>query len=232
LKVGSEEFYKAIGKRLREVIYSTQVVDSTMTRSQLMRSSKLHDQILTNFASEPTLSYNMLQDAYMGLRLDSRRMGKKEAWRKNWKRVGRIAVAYTLTNLVSAIIETGFDVFRDDDDEEEDILAMYLENFLSNTSITAKIPYVKEVHSLLKGYSLNRTELEWMETTYNAVDGTIKNFKGKGKPITTIKNWLKTISYVSGLPIYSAYRDSMATLDKFEIFTTEDFEKMFGDFYN
>ena len=228
LKVGSEEFYQAVGKRLREVIYATQVVDSTMTRSQMMRSSKLHDQIMTNFASEPTLSYNMIQDAYMGYKLDAKRMGKAEALKKNGKRIARIVVAYTLTSAITAAIEAGFDIFRDDEDEEEDVLAMWLENFLSNMSITAKIPYIKEAHSLIKGYGLNRTELEWMETSYKAVEGLYKNVVlDKGNPLTTLKNSLKSASYLSSLPFYNLYRDSMALLDKTEILTSEDLEEMF-----
>ena len=143
---------------------------------------------------------------------------------------GEAVFAYTMTNALTALIEAGFDIFRDDDDEEEDILAMWLENFSSNMSITAKIPYIKEVHSLIKGYGLNRTELEWMETSYKAVEGLYKNIvEGKGNPITTLKNSLKSASYISSLPFYNVYRYGMALLDKTGVFTSEDLEEMFGD---
>jgi hypothetical protein len=147
LKVGSEEFFEAVGKRLREVIYATQVVDSTMTRSQMMRSSDGWDKMLTAFASEPTLAYNMLQDAYMSYSLDKRRMGKKEAVRKNAKHIARVVSAYTITNIFAALVESGFDALRDsgDDDDEKDMayfMSLYLENFASDMSITGKIPYI------------------------------------------------------------------------------------------
>ena len=234
LKVGSKEFYDAIGKRLREVIYATQVVDSTMTRSQMMRSTKMHDQIMTNFASEPTLAYNMLQDAYMEYSLDARRMGKKEAIKKNGKRIARIVYAYTMTNAVAALVESAFDAFRDDDDEEMDMatfMMLYLKNFASDMSITGKIPFIKEIHSLIKGYSVSRSELAWMESSYKAVTGIYKNLQGKGKPVTTIKNSLKTISYLSSLPFYNVYRDTMALLNKLDLFTAEDLNEMFEDFF-
>ena len=234
LKVGSDEFYTEIGKRLREVIYATQVVDSTMTRSQMMRSTKMHDQIMTNFASEPTLAYNMLQDAYMEYALDARKMGKKEAFKKNGKRIGRILTAYTMTNAIAALVESGFDAFRDDDDEEEmDMIAfmkLYLGNFASDMSITGKIPYIKEIHSLIKGYSVSRSELAWAESSYKAITGIYKNIQGKGNPATTLKNTLKSISYLSSLPFYNVYRDAMATLNKLDIFTEEDLNEMFEDF--
>jgi hypothetical protein len=233
LKVGSDEFYEAVGKRLRDVIYATQVVDSTMTRSQIMRSTKLHDQIMTNFASEPTLAYNMLQDAYMGYELDRRKMGVKEALKKNGKKVARTMFAYTMTNAMAALVESVFDAFRDDDDEEMDIakfMELYLSNFASDMSITAKIPFIKEAHSLIKGYSISRSELAWMESSYNALTGVYKNLNGKGKPLTTIKNILKTTSYISGLPFYNAFRDTMATTYKLELLTEEELNEMLEDF--
>ena len=234
LKVGSQEFYDAIAKRLREVIYATQVVDSTMTRSQMMRSSDGRDKFLTAFASEPTLSYNMLQDAYMGLQLDARRMGKKEAWKKNGKRMARIVLAYTMTNAVAALVESAFDALRDDEDEEMDAIAFmkyYFSNFASDMSITAKIPYIKEIHSILQGFSSSRTDTQWMDETVKALKGWYKFIaEGKGKPKTLIKYSIKGISDLSGLPFYNVYRDTMATLNKLDLFTAEDLNEMFGDF--
>ena len=234
LKPGTKEYFEAVGKRLREIIYATQVVDSTMTRSQMMRSSDGKDKMLTAFASEPTLSYNMLQDAYMGLSLDARRMGKKEAWKKNGKKVARTVFAYTMTNALAALVESGFDFLRDDDDEEMDVvefMKLYLSNFASDMSITAKIPYIKEVHSFLQGFNSSRTDTQWMESTVKAVTGWYKVFvEGKGTPSTIIKNSLKAFSDLSGLPVYNIYRDIMASVNKVDLFTTEDLNEMFGDF--
>ena len=234
LKVGSEEFYTEIGKRLREVIYATQVVDSTMTRSQMMRSSDRLDKMLTAFASEPTLAYNMLQDAYMGLSLDARSMGKKEAWKKNGKRMARVMVAYTMTNALAALVESGFDAFRDDDDEEMDMIAfmkLYLKNFASDMSITAKIPVIKEIHSAIQGFGSSRTDTQWMEEMTKAVATWYKIFNGKGNATTAIKYSIKGISDLSGLPFYNVYRDLIAALNKLDIFTTDDLNEMFEDFF-
>ena len=234
LKVGSNEFYTAIGKRLREVIYATQVVDSTMTRSQMMRSTDLGDKMLTAFASEPTLSYNMLQDAYIELSLDTRRMGKNEAWKKNGKKIARVLTAYTMTNALAALVESAFDAFRDDDDEEMDMatfMKLYLGNFASDMSITAKIPYIKEVHSAIKGFTSSRSDTQWMEEMTKSIRTWYKIFaEGKGKPATAIKYSIKTISDLSGLAFYNLYRDAMALLNKLDIFTAEDLNEMFGDY--
>ena len=230
LEVGSKEFYEAIGKRLREVIYATQVVDSTMTRSQMMRSSDGKDKMLTAFASEPTLSYNLIQDAYMQFSLDARQMGKKEAFKKNGKRIARVVMAYTMTNIVAAIVESGFDVLRDDDEEIDIISFMnaFLSNFASDMSITAKIPYVKELHSIIKGFSSSRTDTQWMEGMTKSIKAWYKIFNGKGNPSSAIKYSLKALSDVSGLAFYNVYRDVMATLNKIDLFTADDLNEMFG----
>ena len=176
----------------------------------------------------------MLQDAYMGLQLDARRMGKKEAWKKNGKRMARIVLAYTMTNAVAALVESAFDALRDDEDEEMDAIAFmkyYFSNFASDMSITAKIPYIKEIHSILQGFSSSRTDTQWMDETVKALKGWYKFIaEGKGKPKTLIKYSIKGISDLSGLPFYNVYRDTMSTLNKLDLFTAEDLNEMFGDF--
>lgn len=214
LEVGSEEFYETIGKRLREVIYATQVVDSVMTRSQMMRSTKGLDQFFTNFASEPTLGYNMLYDAYISMALETRRTGsKKKAWEKYGKKIQRLAVSYTLTCTVTAAIEVAFDAFRNDDDEEKNLLLAWLTNFLSNMSVTSKIPYIKELHSVIKGYRTSRSELAWAEDAWNAGNRIAKLVQGEGDFEKTLRACLKALSELTGLPGFSAYRDGYALIE-------------------
>jgi hypothetical protein len=201
----------------------------------MMRSSDGWDKMLTSFASEPTLAYNMLQDAYMSYSLDKRRMGKKEAVRKNAKHIARVVSAYTITNICAALVESGFDALRDDDDDDEKDIAyfmsLYLENFANDMSITGKIPYIKEMHSILKGFGSSRTDTQWMESFAKAGKAWQKVVGGEGSPTKAIRDSIKVISYVSGLPFYNALRDAMAVLDKTEMLTAEDLEEMFGDFF-
>jgi hypothetical protein len=68
-----------------------------------------------------------------------------------------------------------------------------------------------------------------MESLASASKGWMKVFAGEGNPVSTIKHSLRALSYISGLPFYSAYRDLMATLEKLDIFTVEDIEEMFED---
>jgi len=232
LKVGSQEFFTEVGKRLREVIYETQVVDSTMTRSQLMRSTDGRDKFLSAFASEPTLAYNMLRDAIMDFQLDKRRVGTDAAVKKNVKRILRTLWTYTITNAFAALIESGFDAYREDDDEEMDaetFMKLYLSNFGYDMSITAKLPYLKELISAFRGFSSSRLDTQWMDTFAYTVKSWGKLLSGGGNPVTTIKNTLKTISYLSGLPFYNAYRDTMSAFYKLDLLSEDDLNDLLRD---
>ena len=224
LEVGSKEYYDAVGKRLREVIYATQVVDSTMTRSDMMRSSDGRDKMLTTFGSEPIVAYNMLLDVATQYNLDKKEFGKKEAKKRNFKKTRKVITAYIITNAMAALVESGFDVLRDDDDEEMDMIEfmkLYLKNFAFDMSIGNKLPAIKEVYSALQGYSSSRMDTQWLSYLNYALNSK--------KPVTVFENLLKAFSQVSGYAFYNAYRDIMATLNKFDIFTSEDLEEMFED---
>ena len=63
LKVGSREYFEAVNNRFSEIIDKTQVVDTVMHRSDIMRQSDSSWKMLTAFMSEPTKSYNLLLNA-------------------------------------------------------------------------------------------------------------------------------------------------------------------------
>ena len=232
LKVGSKEFYEAVGKRLRDVIYATQVVDSTMTRSEMMRGKDMYDKMLTAFASEPTLSLNMLQDAFIQYKLDERAEGKKSAVRKNKKAIAKTITVYTVTNIACALIEAGFDVFRDDDEMEEgDFLEAFLENFKYDMGIIGKIPYLKELVSMIQGFSSSRTDTQWMEQLVKTGNDFVKLINDKGSFYTFTKDLIKALSSFTGLPGYNLWRDIQATLDSLNIIETDKIKDDFDYAY-
>lgn len=146
-KVGSEEFYQAVGKKLREVVYRTQVVDSTLTRSEMMRSKNAKAQELSAFMSEPTLSANILMDAGMEFSLEKRRTDAKTAWKKTGKYVTRAIAVYSIGQLAAALMEGMWDAWRDDDDEEfsEKFADAFTENLILDILPFNKIPIISEM---------------------------------------------------------------------------------------
>ena len=89
-------------------------------------------------------------------------------------------------------------------------------------SIGNKIPYVKDLYSLLQGYSSSRLDTQWAQYLYSALNAK--------KPNKFIRDLIRTTSQLLGLPIYNVYRDAMALLNKLDLFTAEDLNEMFKDF--
>lgn len=216
-KLTGDALLKATAERFREVIYSTQVVDSTMTRSQAMRATGVYGAVSTAFMSEPTLSYNLLLKAYTDYTAELRVTGdKKEAWRNASGKIARALAAYLVSASASGLVESIVDACRDDDE-----YATWLEKYLSaligakykdgkisgvdplksnlfmDVDILSKLPILKDFVSLASGYSNGRMDTEWIKNlidAYRIWDETIKLDIGKlDKPTSVTYNGNMTL---------------------------------------
>ncbi len=231
LRSDSDEFNKAVGKRLREVIYATQVVDSTMTRSHMMRSKSWGDQLLTSFASEPTLSYNMLQDVCYDWSMTKRQKGSAAAFKKHGRKIVRVLAAYTVTNAVTALVEAAFDAYRDEEDMEADeFVKQFFANFASNMDVLGKIPYFKEIIGAYEGFTASRLEMQWIQYSIYSINGIIKLVNGEdGSAYTTLKNLIRALSSLSSLPGYNAWREAEAFLNRTGILEVEELKEIIDE---
>lgn len=196
-KLTGDALMKATAERFREVVYSTQVVDSTMTRSQAMRATGVYGAVSTAFMSEPTLSYNLLLKAYTDYTAELRATGdKKEAWRNASGKIARALATYLVSAAASGLAESIVDACRDDDE-----YATWLEKYLSaligakykdgkfsgvdplesnlfmDVDILSKLPILKDFMSMISGYENDRMDTEWISNlidAYRIWDETIK----------------------------------------------------------
>ena len=201
-KLTGDALLKATAERFREVIYSTQVVDSTMTRSQAMRATGVYGAVSTAFMSEPTLSYNLLLKAYTDYTAELRATGdKKEAWRNASGKIARALATYLVSAAASGLAESIVDACRDDDE-----YATWLEKYMSalvgakykdgkisgvnplesnlfmDVDILSKLPILKDFMSMISGYENDRMDTEWISNlidAYRIWDETIKLETGK-----------------------------------------------------
>lgn len=218
LKAGSEEYFKAVGLRLREIIYRTQVVDSTMTRSQMMRSKDTGSKILTSFSSETTLTFNLVTDMFVTLKLDVRSMGKKAAWEKNKKYIRKGITAFVATGVANAVLNSLFSAFYDydeDDKDEEYWLKLMLGNLQSELHLYNKIPYINAISSAVAGFSSSRMDTKWLEDSTKAIKELLKLMAGEGSGEKFAKYALKGGSEASGIGIYNLLRDIEAFYELF-----------------
>lgn len=160
-KLTGEELNRATADIFREVIYGTQVMDSTLTRSQLMRGTTTWDKLTTAFMAEPTVSYNILMDAASQYAITKRQTNAQEAWKRTKGKIGTAITTYLAAAAVSALAESIADAFRDDDDYEtflqkiqqallgEDKL--WEGNLWQDLTIVGKIPVLKDMLNAAKG---------------------------------------------------------------------------------
>lgn len=219
-KIGTEEFYRAVGKKLREVVYSSQVVDSVLTRSQLMRKKGGVTQMATSYMGEPTLSYNILLDAESQFSNAKRSTGSsKAAWAKTGSLVKKAVTAYMTTQILAAVVEALADAFRDDEEKPfgEKFLDAAWQNLLSDLMPLNKIPVLNDIVSLVMSkfgvgyFSTSDMSTDYLNTLSKAWDAwadIIKNGDEADKTLYyAIFNSTKFASQFTGLPISNAMRE-------------------------
>jgi len=214
-KHGSEEFNKAVSNKLREIIVRTQVVDSTLTRSQMMRDKSAMVQTLTAFMSESTMTYNYLSDAFFEWSLDARKDGNsyKSTFTKHGKNFAKSVGVFTLSAFATALSGAFFDALRDDDEEKE-FDEKYLENLLEalgdNLNVFSTLPILKDIVSIAKGYSPSRFDEQSFTNLYQAYRQWVKVVEGDGNVYKASYKTLQGMSQLTGLPISNLVRDVVA----------------------
>lgn len=215
---GEKDLMAATAKRFREVVYASQVVDSTMTRSQAMRSTDSVTKLLTSFMSEPTLSYNTLLDAYNEYETNKRK-GIKNTWEISGKKITRGLLAYGASAAGAAVAESIFDALRDDDDYETFLEkfweAFWLDaygydgkkefgNLWADLNPITKLPLIKDIVSEANGFANARLDMQWVASIMDAGSA----WKSDSRPLYgKIYKSLQAVSRVSGLPISNLSRE-------------------------
>ena len=164
LSPNSEEFLKKVGERFTEVVTKTQVYDSVLSRSGLMRSKSGLVNMWTSFMGEPTTSLNMLQDAL----LKAKRGNKKYAGKVVGAVFGSVVLNAALVSLVYAM--------RDDDEDEtyaEKYLARVSTEILDGINPLTYIPIVKDVWSIAQGFDIERADMSLLTDLIDSVQKTV-----------------------------------------------------------
>lgn len=225
--LSGDELIKATAQRFRDVIYQTQVVDSTMTRSHIMRSSSTFSKMFTSFMSEPTVSYNLIMEGTRQILKDKKAMGLKTAIGRNWKTAGRAYQAYVVSALAAAVVESLADALRDDDDDTlwEKLWNAFgglHGNLASDLNPLNKLPYMRDVFAALDGYDNGRMDTEGLANAKKAYDILMESYRlatGQQDKATSttyygnmttygkVYQTFRAVSMLSGLPLSAATRE-------------------------
>ncbi|RGG44604.1 hypothetical protein DWX96_00800 [Roseburia sp. AF22-2LB] len=214
IDVNSKEFTDLCVDRYDELIDQTQVVDSVLHRSQIMRSNNGLHKMATSFMAEPTKSYNMLANA---LRDWYEMPGK---WNAGSKRFFKQTLkAYIITNVVNAAAQSFMDAFRDKKDDDttywERWLEDYKDNVKDNLNPIQLIPYLKDILSIVQGYDVNRLDMQGLSKLFAGVKNMQKyatdaDYRENHTWLEAAESLMSGISSVTGIPIYNVERDFKA----------------------
>ena len=227
LEAGSTAFYQAVAARFNEVIDRTQVVDGVLQRSQFMRKPDSLSKMATAFMAEPTKTYNQ----FMGAVYDLQQAQKPKERVQAMQRMGRTCFALTASIVVNAAVGQAFiDALRDDDDDEdywekyrqaltglegdEETLGEKLKGIASGDLASDflpwnYIPFVKDVASILEGYTAKRMDMDSISKFIKAMTNAMKAMQGDGA--LTRKNAVITLlaeaGRLTGWPVANIKRD-------------------------
>lgn len=211
---GTNLFYEATAELFNEVINKTQVVDSVMHRSQMMRSQNQVNRMAASFMSEPTKVYNMFARRVFAL-TDAQTQGQRTAAAKA---LGRTTLGVLASISANALAQALIDAMRDDDRDKkygEKLAESWGENFLDGLNPMQYVPYLKDVVSLLDGYDVGRMDMEAIGKTIQAVQTAYKSIfgnAGKQSRANALANLFAQAARLLGLPVYNLKRDVLAVL--------------------
>lgn len=209
LDAGSEAFYTAVSEKMDEVVDRTQVVDTVLHRSHIMRNQDRISRAATAFMSEPMKSYNMVLTALRDVR--DGKPGAKKA-------LGRTLAAYALSAAATAAAAGLIDALRDDDEDKE-FDEKYLDalrvNFVDNVIMVNNIPFVKDIFSMAQGYDVGRDDLAVFETATQLIQTLLKIREGESKTTWYKVSYsaAKLVSLGTGLGFNNILRDLRAFYD-------------------
>lgn len=195
-----EELLQAAAKRFDEVIGYTQVYDSTLSKSQMMRNKHLN--AVTAFMAEPTVTYNLLVDAFFN-------RGKADSVNP-----ARAVAAFAATAIVNAMLKSLVTAARDDEEKNylEKYAGEFVENVTSDLNPLNLIPYARDIVSIMQGYDVERADMSLISDLYKGVKRGIESAKD-GDWYTMAKEFAGPISGLVGLPVKNVWRDIEAVFN-------------------
>ena len=192
----SDAFLKKCAERFTDVIIKTQVYDSVLARSALMRSKDTGVKMATSFLAEPTTSINMVEDA-----LIKGKNGDKTFARRA---IGSVIASQILNGILVSFVYAG----RDDDEEKT-----YLEKYLGSLSGSVVdslnpgnyIPFIRDIISIVQGYEVERSDMSVISDLWNAWK---KLGSSTVAPYRKVEDFVGSIAQIFGLPVKNIMRDA------------------------
>lgn len=224
IDVGGDAYWNIVRNRFEDVCIRTQVVDTVLTRSQLMRSKSQLMKSVTAFMSEPTKNYNLIRNAVSAVYNAKTPDARKAAIGT----LARSATAIAAAQALNAVVTAAHDMLKyyDPDDEDEDgeeitRIDMFADNWFSDMmdgiNPLANIPIIKDVYALMMGEDVERMDLAVISDVINAIkklDNYVAGDNTRGLSAWgAVRPLLKAVGDMAGLPASGLIADTELLLN-------------------
>ena len=114
LSESDAEFFPKVVKLFEDTVYNTQVVDTVLTKSELLRNKNSGVRLFTSFMSEPMTTASLVTSEIFDIQM-KQAAGQKLSL-SDYKRLSKTCVVVTLAAIVNSALAALADAWRDDDD--------------------------------------------------------------------------------------------------------------------
>lgn len=217
---GDEGYWQAVNEQFREVVYRTQVFDSVLSRSELMRQKDVGSSVLTAFLSEPTKTLSLFITNTQIAKQMYDEGNVSEARKLVAKQFGWFVTSAAAMAVMKSVYDAMIRHIADDDKKDKNFVERFLDALLGENKLhtdgnlfgelnpIAMLPVGKDIQSALQGYTPSRLDMSLFVKISDAYKACVDP---KNSLVTKLEKVANAAGVFFGLPVDVVYRDLKGT---------------------
>ena len=213
---GDEGYWQAVNEQFREVVYRTQVFDSVLSRSELMRQKDVGSSVLTAFLSEPTKTLSLFVTNTQIAKQMYDEGNVAEARKLVTKQFGWFISSAAAMAVMKSVYDAMIRHIADDDKKDKNFVERFLDALLGENKLhtdgnlfgelnpIAMLPVGKDIQSALQGYTPSRLDMSLFVKISDAYKACVDP---KNSLVTKLEKVANAAGVFFGLPVDIVYRD-------------------------
>ena len=213
---GDEGYWQAVNEQFREVVYRTQVFDSVLSRSELMRQKDVGSSVLTAFLSEPTKTLSLFITNTQIAKQMYDEGNVSEARKLVAKQFGWFISSAAAMAVMKSVYDAAIRHIADDDKKDKNIVERFFDALLGENKLhtdgnlfgelnpIAMLPVGKDIQSALQGYTPSRLDMSLFVKISDAYKACVDP---KNSLVTKLEKVANAAGVFFGLPVDVVYRD-------------------------
>ena len=213
---GDEGYWQAVNEQFREVVYRTQVFDSVLSRSELMRQKDVGSSVLTAFLSEPTKTLSLFITNQQIAKQMYDEGNVSEARKLVAKQFGWFISSAAAMAIMKSVYDAAIRHIADDDKKDKNFVERFFDALLGENKLhtdgnlfgelnpIAMLPVGKDIQSALQGYTPSRLDMSLFVKISDAYKACVDP---KNSLVTKLEKVANAAGAFFGLPVDVVYRD-------------------------